>query len=166
MQSRDKQLKDKERRIFMYGTITNAKDAIKLINKVYPILEKIFNGRPTMTRKEIMAIYSSKEKVKRSSYYGYYTERVLPCFETLRHLGLLVVVKEEKDHMYSVEDDYGDKNNIPSSVYETLPKVFKNMCEETNFLRYHYELTPKEIAIEKIIETVRNNFDSLMKLAN
>lgn len=150
----------------MYAQITNAKQAIKTVNKVYPILEKIFNGRPNMTRKEIMATYSSKEKVKRSSYYGYRTVRVLPCFETLRHLGLLVVVKEEENHMYSVEDDYGDKNNISSSVYETLPKVFQDMCEETNFLRYHYELTPKEIAIERIIETVRNNFDSLMKLAD
>lgn len=150
----------------MYTQITNAKKAIKQINKVYPILAKIFNGRTNMTRKEIMAIYSSKEKVKRSSYYGYHTARVLPCFETLRKLGLLVVVKEEENHMYSVEDNYGDKNHIPSSVYENLPKVFQDMCEEHNFLRYHYELIPKEIAIEKIIESVRNNFDSLMKLAD
>ena len=150
----------------MYEQITNAKYAIKQINKAYPILEKIFNGRPNMTRKEIMAIYSSKEKVKRLSYYGYSTVRVLPCFETLRHLGLLVVVKEEENHMYSVEDQDYNKTNIPSSVYDTLPKVFQDMCEETNFLRYHYELTPKEIAIERIIETVHNNFDSLMKLAD
>ena len=149
----------------MYKTISDAKDAIRTINKVYPILEEIFCEHETMTRKEIMAIYSSKEKIKSSSYYGYYTRRILPCFETLRHLGLLVVVKEEEIHMYSVKDNYGDKNNIPSSVYETLPKVVQDMCEETNFLRYHYELTPKEIAIEKIIEPVRNNFDSLMKLA-
>lgn len=150
----------------MYGTITNAKEAIKLINKVYPVLEEIFDGCPNMTRKEIMKTYSSKEKVKRHSYYSYRTVRVLPCFETLRHLGLLVVVEEEENHIYSVEDNYGDKQNISSSVYETLPKVFQDMCEETNFLRYHYELIPKEIAIEKIIESVRNNFDSLMKLAD
>lgn len=150
----------------MYTQITNAKEAINTINKVYPVLEEIFNGRPNMTRKEIMKTYSSKEKVKRHSYYSYRTVRVLPCFETLRHLGLLVVVKEEENHMYSVEDNYGDEQNISSSVYETLPKVFQDMCEETNFLRYHYELTPKEIAIEKIIETVRNNFDSLMKLVD
>ena len=37
----EKQLKDKERRIFMYTQITNAKQAIKQINKVYPILEKL-----------------------------------------------------------------------------------------------------------------------------
>ena len=150
----------------MYGTITNAKDAINLINKVYPVLEEIFNGRPNMTRKEIMATYSSKEKVKRQLYRYTRTVRVLPCFETLRHLGLLVVVEEEENHIYTVEDNYDNKINISSSVYETLPKVFQDMCEETNFLRYHYELTPKEIAIEKIIETVRNNFDSLMELAN
>ena len=150
----------------MYGTITNAKDAINLINKVYPVLEEIFNGRPNMTRKEIMATYSSKEKVKRQLYSYTRTVRVLPCFETLRHLGLLVVVKEEENHIYSVEDNYDNRTNISSSVYETLPKVFQDMCEETNFLRYYYELTPKEIAIEKIIETVRNNFDSLMELAD
>ena len=150
----------------MYGTITDAKDAINLINKVYPVLEEIFNGRPNMTRKEIMATYSSKEKVKRQLYRYTRTVRVLPCFETLRHLGLLVVVEEEENHIYSVEDNYYNKINISSSVYETLPKVFQDMCEETNFLRYHYELTPKEIAIEKIIETVRNNFDVLMKLAD
>lgn len=150
----------------MYGTITDARDAINLINKVYPVLEEIFNGRPNMTRKEIMATYSSKEKVKRQLYRYTRTVRVLPCFETLRHLGLLVVVEEEENHMYSVQDNYYNKINISSSVYETLPKVFQDMCEETNFLRYHYELTPKEIAIEKIIETVRNNFDSLMKLAD
>lgn len=150
----------------MYGTITNAKDAINLINKVYPVLEEIFNGRPNMTRKEIMATYPSKEKVKRQLYRYTRTVGVLPCFETLRHLGLLVVVEEEENHMYSVRDNYYNKINISSSVYETLPKVFQDMCEETNFLRYHYELTPKEIAIEKIIETVRNNFDSLMKLAD
>lgn len=150
----------------MYKTISNAKDAINLINKVYPVLEEIFNGRPNMTRKEIMATYSSKEKVKRQLYRYTRTVRVLPCFETLRHLGLLVVVEEEENHMYSVEDNYDNKINISSSVYETLPKVFQDMCEETNFLRYHYELTPKEIAIERIIENVRNNFDTLMKLAN
>ena len=150
----------------MYKTISNAKDAINLINKVYPVLEEIFNGRPNMTRKEIMATYSSKEKVKRQLYRYTRTVRVLPCFETLRHLGLLVVVEEEENHMYSVEDNYDNKINISSSVYETLPKVFQDMCEETNFLRYHYELTPKEIAIEKIIENVRNNFDTLMELAN
>ena len=150
----------------MYGTITNAKDAINLINKVYPVLEEIFNGRPNMTRKEIMATYSSKEKVKRQLYRYTRTVRVLPCFETLRHLGLLVVVKEEENHIYSVEDNYDNRTNISSSVYETLPKVFQDMCEETNFLRYYYELTPKEIAIEKITETVRNNFDSLMELAD
>ena len=113
-----------------------------------------------------MATYSSKEKVKRQLYRYTRTVRVLPCFETLRHLGLLVVVEEEENHIYSVEDNYYNKINISSSVYETLPKVFQDMCEETNFLRYHYELTPKEIAIEKIIETVRNNFDVLMKLAD
>lgn len=150
----------------MYGTITNAKDAINLINKVYPVLEEIFNGRPNMTRKEIMATYSSKEKVKRQLYRYTRTVRVLPCFETLRHLGLLVVVEEEENHIYTVEDNYYNKTNISSSVYETLPKVFQDMCEETNFIRYHYELTPKEIAIEKIIETVRNNFNSLMELAD
>ena len=150
----------------MYTQITTAKEAIHTINKVYPVLEEIFNGHPSMTRKEIMATYSSKEKVKKPSYYCRRTVRILPCFETLRQLGLLVVVKEEEKHMYSVEDNYGDKQNISSSVYETLPKIFQDRCEETNFLRYHYELTPKEIAIEKIIETVRNNFDSFMKLAD
>lgn len=146
----------------MYGTITNAKEAIKLINKVYPILEEIFDGRSNMTRKEIMKTYSSKEKVKRSSYYGYHTVRVLPCFETLRHLGLLVVVESEVQYDYVV----GNNTHISMADYENLPKVFQDMCEEHNFLRYHYELIPKEIAIEKIIESVRNNFDSLMKLAD
>lgn len=150
----------------MYGTIKEGKDAIRTINKVYPVLEEIFNGRPNMTRKEIMATYSSKEKVQRQFYRHTQTVRVLPCFETLRHLGLLVVVKEEKNHMYSVEDNYRYKTHISSSVYETLPKVFQDMCKETNFLRYYYELIPKEIAIEKIIETVHDNFDSLMKLAD
>ena len=119
----------------MYGTITNAKDAINLINKVYPVLEEIFNGRPNMTRKEIMATYSSKEKVKRQLYRYTRTVRVLPCFETLRHLGLLVVVEEEENHIYTVEDNYYNKTNISSSVYETLPKVFQVMCDETYFLR-------------------------------
>lgn len=150
----------------MYAQITTAKEAINTINKVYPVLEEIFNGRSNMTRKEIMKTYSSKEKVTRQFRRGYRTERILPCFETLRHLGLLVVVEEEENHMYSVENNYGDKQNISSSVYEILPKVFQDMCEETNLLRYHYELTPKEIAIEKIIESVRNNFNSLMKLAD
>lgn len=150
----------------MYKTIKEGKEAIRSINKVYPILEEIFNGHSSMTRKEIMATYSSKEKVEEKFFYRTRKVRVLPCFETLRHLGLLVVVEEEENHIYTVEDNNFNKTNISSSVYETLPKVFQDMCEETNFLRYHYELTPKEIAIEKIIESVRNNFDSLMELAN
>ncbi len=146
----------------MYGTITNAKEAINTINKVYPILEEIFNGHSNMTRKEIMATYSSKEKVERRTYYRIRKERVLPCFETLRHLGLLVVVESEVQYDYVVENN----THISMADYENLPKVFQDMCEEHNFLRYHYELIPKEIAIEKIIETVRNNFDSLIKLAD
>ncbi len=153
----------------MYHTIKDGKNAIERINKVYPILEEIFNGRASMTRKEILKEYSKVEF--ETTYYGlshYYsnTYRVLPNFETLRHLGLLVVVEEEENHMYFVEDNYYNTVNIDSTTYEKLPKVFQDMCEETDFVRYHYELTPKEIAVEKILNSVNENFKSLMKLAD
>jgi hypothetical protein len=153
----------------MYHTIKDGKNAIKSIDKVYPILEEIFNGRASMIRKEILEEYSRFEfETKFYGRSGHYSKtcRVLPTFETLRHLGLLVVIEEEESHMYSVEDNYYNTVNIDSTTYKKLPKVFQDMCEETNFVRYHYELTPKEIAVEKIIETVRNNFDSFMKLAD
>lgn len=147
----------------MYSQITSAKHAINQINEVYPILEEIFNGHPSMTRKEIMKTYSLKESIDNPLYPYALPERVLPCFETLRHLGLLVVVKSEVKYDYVVEDN---DTHISMVEYENLPKVFQDKCKKHNFLRYHYELIPKEIAIEKIIETVRNNFDLLMKLAD
>ena len=73
-----------------------------------------------------------------------------------------MVVESEVQYDYVVENN----THISMADYENLPKAFQDMCEKHNFLRYHYELIPKEIAIEKIIETVRNNFDSLMKLAD
>ena len=153
----------------MYHTIKDGKNAIERINKVYPILEEIFNGRSSMIRKEILKEYSKVEfetKYYGRSHYCSNTYRVLPTFETLRHLGLLVVVEEEENHMYSVEDNYYNTVNIDSTTYKKLPKVFQNMCEETNFVRYHYELTPKEIAVEKILNAVNENFKSFMELAD
>ena len=77
-----------------------------------------------------------------------------------------VVIETEESHMYSVEDNYYNTVNIDSTIYEKLPKVFQDMCEEIDFVRYHYELTPKAIAVEKIIDSVNNNFKSLMELAD
>jgi hypothetical protein len=147
----------------MYHTIKDGKNAIEKINKVYPILEEIFNGRASMTRKEILKEYSRFEF--ETLRYGR-RRRILPVFETLRHLGVLIVVETEENHMYSVEDNYYNTVNIDSTTYEKLPKVFQDMCEETDFIRYHYELTPKEIAVEKILNSVNENFKSLMKLAD
>ena len=151
----------------MYHTIKDGKNAIEKINKVYPILEEIFNGRASMTRKEILKEYSRFEFEAKTYRYGRTTRRrILPVFETLRHLGVLVVVETEENHMYCVEDNNYNTVNIDSTTYEKLPKVFQDMCEVTDFVRYHYELTPKEIAVEKIIDSVNNNFKSLMKLAD
>lgn len=147
----------------MYHTIKDGKNAIKSINKVYPILEEIFNGRASMIRKEILEEYSRFEF--ETLRYGR-RRRTMPTFETLRHLGLLVVIEEEENHMYSVEDNYYNTVNIDSTTYKKLPKVFQDMCEETNFVRYHYELTPKEIAVEKILNAVNENFKSFMELAD
>ena len=147
----------------MYHTIKDGKNAIKSINKVYPILEEIFNGRASMIRKEILEEYSRFEF--ETLRYGR-RRRTMPTFETLRHLGLLVVIEEEENHIYSVEDNYYNTVSIDSATYEKLPKVFQDMCEETDFVRYHYELTPREIAIEKILNSVNENFKSLMKLAD
>lgn len=147
----------------MYHTIKDGKNAIERINKVYPILEEIFNGRASMTRKEILEEYSRFEF--ETLRYGR-RRRTMPTFETLRHLGLLAVIEEEENHMYSVEDNSYNTVNIDSATYKKLPKVFQDMCEETDFVRYHYELTPKEIAVEKILNAVNENFKSFMKLAD
>ena len=153
----------------MYHTIKDGKNAIERINKVYPILEEIFNGRSSMTRKEILKEYSTIEF--ETKYYGrshYYskTYRVLPTFETLRHLGLLIVVEEENKTLYFAEDRYGDPELISEKLYNQLPQSLQNYCSEKDFLRYHYKLTPKEIAIEKILNAVNENFKSFMKLAD
>ena len=147
----------------MYHTIKDGKNAIERINKVYPILEEIFNGRASMTRKEILEEYSRFEF--ETLRYGR-RRRTMPTFETLRHLGLLAVIEEEENHMYSVEDNSYNTVNIDSATYKKLPKVFQDMCEETDFVRYHYELKPKEIAVEKILNAVNENFKSFMKLAD
>ena len=153
----------------MYHTIKDGKNAIEKINKVYPILEEIFNGRASMTRKEILKVYSKVEfetrHYGRNNHYSK-TYRVLPNFETLRRLGLLVVVEEENKTLYFAEDRYGDPEPISEKLYNQLPMVLQNYCSERNYLRYDYELTPKEIAIEKIITSVNENFNLFMKLTD
>lgn len=153
----------------MYHTINGGKNAIKSINKVYPILEEIFNGRASMTRKEILKEYSRFEfetKYYGRSHYCSNTYRVLPTFETLRHLGLLVVVEEENKILYFAEDNYGDPEPISEKLYNQLPQALQDHCSERDFLRYHYELIPREIVIEKILNSVNENFKSLMELAD
>ena len=153
----------------MYHTIKDGKNAIEKINKVYPILEEIFNGRASMTRKEILKEYSKVEF--ETKYYGrnnYFsnTYRVLPNFETLRRLGLLIVVEEENKILYFAEDKYGDPEPISENLYHQLPQSLQDYCSERDFLRYHYELAPREIVIEEIFNSVNKNFKSLMKLAD
>lgn len=151
----------------MYHTIKDGKNAIEKINKVYPILEEIFNGRASMTRKEILKEYSRFEFEVKTYRYGRSTRRrILPVFETLRHLGVLVVVEEENKILYFAEDRYGDPEPISENLYNQLPQVLQGYCSERDFLRYHYELTPREIVIEKILNSVNENFKSLMKLAD
>ncbi len=151
----------------MYHTIKEGKNAIERINKVYPILEEIFNGQASMTRKNIMKEYSKVEfETKYYGRSGHYsrTYRVLPTFETLRHLGLLVVVDEENKTLYFAEDRYGDPEPISETLYNQLPMSLQNYCSERDFLRYHYELTPREIVIERILNAINENLNSLMKL--
>jgi hypothetical protein len=151
----------------MYHTIKEGKNAIERINKVYPILEEIFNGRASMTRKEVLEEYSRFEFEVKTYRYGHTTKRrTLPTFETLRRLGLLVVIEEENKILYFAEDRYGDPEPISEKLYNQLPQALQDYCSERDFLRYHYELTPKEIVIEKILNSVNENFKSLMKLAD
>ena len=151
----------------MYHTIKDGKNAIEKINKVYPILEEIFNGRASMTRKEILEEYSKFEFEVKTYRYGHGTRRrIFPAFETLRHLGLLVVIEEENKILYFAEDRYGDPEPISEKLYNQLPQALQNYCSERDFIRYHYELTPKEIAVEKILNSVNENFKSLMELAD
>jgi hypothetical protein len=151
----------------MYHTIKDGKNAIKNINKVYPILEEIFNGRASMIRKEILEEYSRFEFEVKTYRYGHTTKRrALPTFETLRRLGLLVVIEEENKILYFAKDRYGDPEPISEKLYNQLPQALQDYCSERDFLRYHYELTPKEIVIEKILNSVNENFKSLMKLAD
>jgi hypothetical protein len=148
----------------MYHTIKDGKNAIERINKVYPILEEIFNGRASMIRKEILEEYSRFEF--ETLRYGRGRRRTLPTFETLRHLGLLVVVEEENKILYFAEGNYGDPEPISEKLYNQLPQALQDHCSERDFLRYHYELIPREIVIEKILNSVNENFKSLMKLAD
>lgn len=151
----------------MYHTIQEGKKAIRRINKVYPFLEKIFDGHTTMTRKEIMQEYSKIEMetvyYSHSRYYSS-TQRNLPCFETLRHLGLLEVVEKEDKTLYFAEDKYGDPELISEKLYNQLPQALQDYCSEKDFLRYHYELVPKVIAIETIINSVNHNLQTLLEL--
>ena len=106
----------------MYHTIKEGKNAIERINKVYPILEEIFNGRASMIRKEILEEYSRFEfEILR---YGR-RNRILPNFETLRHLGLLVVIEEEENHMYSVEDNYYIQSILILQLMKNFQKFFR-----------------------------------------
>lgn len=149
----------------MYHTIKDGKNAVERINKVYPILEKIFDGHSSMTRKEILKEYSKFEFEVKTYRYGRTTrKRILPVFETLRHLGVLIVVEEENKTLYFAEDRYGDPEPISEKLYSQLPQVLQGYCSERDFLRYHYKLVPKAIAIETILSSVNHNLQTLLEL--
>lgn len=151
----------------MYHTIQEGKKAISRINRVYPFLEEIFDSRTTMTRKEIMQEYSKIEM--KTTYYGRSgrfssTQRDLPCFETLRHLGLLIVKEEKEISIYFAEGNYGEKDFISKKLYNQLPDSLREYCESVNYNRYYYSLAPKSEAIEKILSSVNHNLKSLLEL--